>query len=250
MKKSFLSLLFVFLFSLSCFAEYYSFAVFGDVQGRETVFNDIISSINRDKSIKFAILTGDITGRGTPAEFAEYKKLKDRSAVPIYEVMGNHDIGRFYQGRKEFIKLYKERYYSFDIENIRYIMLDTSSDLGLGSGQWKWLKEQLSTSKIKLVFMHRPLVDASGSFPGHVMYPKSERIKLNDLLVAKKVKYVFSGHIHGYGREMENGVVYIVTAGGGANLYLPAFAGGFYHYVKVTVDDDKITDEVVKLYEN
>lgn len=62
------------------------------------------------------------------------------------------------------------------------------------------------------------------------------------------MRYVFAGHIHGYGREERNGTVYILTAGGGAPLYLPAFDGGFYHYVKVTVDGNKITDELVKVY--
>jgi 3',5'-cyclic AMP phosphodiesterase CpdA len=251
MKRFFLTLLFSLVISSCCFAEYYSFAVFSDTHSRFKVFKDIVDSMANDKSIQFAILAGDFTDRGTPAEYAEYKKFKKTSIVPIHELLGNHDIGRNGQGREIFKKWHKGgRYYYFDIASVRYILIDDSDDAGLGKDQWVWLNKVLDTNKTKLVFLHKPVVDPTQQMPKHVMYPTSERIELNDLFVKNKVKYVFSGHIHGYGRLEENGVIYVDVAGGGGTLYLPAFSGGFYHYVKVTVDDNGITDEVVKLYEN
>jgi hypothetical protein len=64
-----------------------------------------------------------------------------------------------------------------------------------------------------------------------------------------KVDYVFAGHIHGYARSVRDGVTYIVTAGGGAPLYLPPEFGGYYHFVRVDVEDDSVRDKVIHLYE-
>jgi predicted phosphodiesterase len=62
-----------------------------------------------------------------------------------------------------------------------------------------------------------------------------------------QVKMVVTGHIHGYARAERDGVIYLVTAGAGAPLYLPADFGGFYHYVKITVDGNKISEQVIKI---
>ena len=51
------------------------------------------------------------------------------------------------------------------------------------------------------------------------------------------------------GQEVD-GVVYIITAGAGAPLYAAPEDGGFYHFVKVTVQGDRVTDEVVRINRN
>jgi 3',5'-cyclic AMP phosphodiesterase CpdA len=247
-RKILLSLIFVLFLCAFCFAGQYSFAVFGDPQGRYSITKDLIAAINNDKSIGFVIITGDLTANGRLSEYDEYQKLKKTCNVPIYEVIGNHDFNLMGHGREMMKKWYGNRYYFMDLDNIRFVMMDNSNSRGLGSDQWQWLDKVLDTKSTILVFMHKPVIDATGYHPDHVMGPEKERSKLNRLLIEKHVRYIFSGHIHGYGRMEENGVIYVVAAGGGANLYLPAFAGGYYNYVKVTVDGDNISDEVVPLY--
>jgi 3',5'-cyclic AMP phosphodiesterase CpdA len=119
---------------------------------------------------------------------------------------------------------------------------------GLGEEQWSWLKKALLTKKKKFVFMHKPLFDPSGTYTSHVMAPQRELNKLQQLLIDNGVRYVIAGHIHGYSKAEDGSILYIVTAGAGAPLYLPHFNGGFYHYVMITVDNDKISDEVVRIY--
>jgi len=249
MKRQFLLALFLItILSCASFCVGFSFAVFGDNRDGEKVFNDMLSLIKMDSDIQFAVNTGDITPSGTKAEYNAYWADTDKANIKIFDVLGNHDIGTFGGGQEMFKKRYGQTYYYFDRDGYRFIMIDNSKSRGLGSAQWAWLRKALETHKKLFVFMHMPLFDISGNYPKHVMYPKSENEELKRLLEKNKARYIFAGHIHGYGREVQGSIVYVITGGAGAPLYLPHFNGGFYHYVKVTVDGDNIKDEMVKVY--
>ena len=249
MKRLALFLLsFIFFFQIVCYSARFSFAVFGDNRDGDAVFADIIKSINNDSDIKFAVNTGDLTPHGWCSEYDKYWQMCKACKVKIYDTIGNHDLGILNAGRNIFKNKYGEMYYSFDLDDSRFIIIDNSRSKGLGREQLKWLREVLDTKGMKFVFMHKPLFDPTGTYPNYVMTPKEESESLGKLFAKKGVSYVFAGHIHGYGREEKDGIVYILTAGAGAPLYLPAFNGGFYHYVKVTVDGSKITDEMVKVF--
>jgi hypothetical protein len=64
-----------------------------------------------------------------------------------------------------------------------------------------------------------------------------------------------AGHVHNYERYEHNGVIYIVSGGGGASPYsVQRQAGDFYnqpgptyHYCKITIDHDKLKLEMMKL---
>lgn len=237
-----------FLLQLPCYAARFSFAVFSDKQDKDAIFNDLISVMNQDKSIMFAINAGDLTDDGSQAQYDKYWQEKAKARVKIYDVIGNHDRGNLNSGYNIFKKKYGSTYSYFDQDDCRFILIDNSSGKGLGNEQWSWLQRTLTTKQKKFVFMHKPLFDPSGTYTSHVMAPQREIKKLQQLFIDNGVKYVITGHIHGYSRTEEGSIVYIVSAGAGAPLYLPHFNGGFYHYVKITVDDNNISDEVVKLY--
>jgi hypothetical protein len=65
--------------------------------------------------------------------------------------------------------------------------------------------------------------------------------------VTRKVTMVFAGHEHFYLRQTIDGIPHIITGGGGAPLYAKDEDGGFYHYIFVTVDGDKVKAEVVDI---
>lgn len=249
MKRTSILLLLLIILQLNCYAAKFSFAVFGDNRDGDKVFMDLIDRMNKDKSIKFAVNTGDLTSRGIEAEYEKYLDMSGSSMVEIHNAIGNHDIGFMGMGKGIFKNKFGADYYYFDHDDSRFIVMDNASGKGLGRKQWNWLKNALDTDKKIFVFMHKPIFDVSGSYPRYVMESRSESEALDMQLKMSKVKYVFAGHIHGYGRQKIDGIVYINTAGAGAPLYLPAFSGGFYHYVKVTVDGPKIKDEVVKIYD-
>jgi 3',5'-cyclic AMP phosphodiesterase CpdA len=248
MKKLLLALALIASIASVAYCEKFSFVVFSDSQQRMNVFADLITKVNMEGDIDFGVNNGDLTDHGTGLEYSRYWDMASKLKFKIYECLGNHDNGIAGTGKKIFENKYGKTYYYFDYKGSRFIILDDSRSKGLGKDQWQWLREVLRTDNKKFIFMHRPLFDMTGTIPSHIMTPVSEVKELKALLIKSKVKYVFAGHIHGYGRVKENGIVYIITAGAGAPLYMPHFSGGFYNYVKVTVDENEIEDEVVHVY--
>jgi hypothetical protein len=169
--------------------------------------------------------------------------------LKFYNTIGNHD--RMVDGISNYLKMFGNTYFSWDFEGYHFICLDNVSQTGLGTEQYKWLINVLNSNKRKnkFVFMHKPIFDITGSYPDTIMYPKRVGSDLLKLFAKNNVRAVFWGHIHGFAEEKRDGILYVLTGGGGAPLYLPKFSGGFNHYVKVSVDDGKVYDEVVKVEE-
>ena len=63
----------------------------------------------------------------------------------------------------------------------------------------------------------------------------------------RKVDAVFAGHEHHYQRKTVDGILHVITGGGGAPLYDREEDGGFYHFVRVTVDGDRVSAEVIDM---
>jgi len=242
-----LGVLAAFLLAAQAFA--FSFLVFGDSQGDDKVFSDLISRIKQERNVAFAVNNGDMTVYGKESEYQHYLQMVSKFKYPIYHVMGNHDAVR--GGWKNFEKYFGPSYYSFEYQNSHFIILDNSFRQSFDRKQFEWLKKDIASSpaRHKFVFMHRPTFDPSEIYQDYTMSGREVTQELMRLFTKFKVEYVFAGHIHGYARAEREGVSYIVTAGAGAPLYLPAGMGGFYNYVKVTVEDGRVGDQVVNIYE-
>ncbi len=238
------------LLNILCLSAFsFSFAVVGDNRDGETTFRSILNSIKKDRSIKFAVNTGDLTSLGTKWEYNKYKSMTDSSGIVFYNVVGNHDIKN--NGISTFNSMFGNRYISWESNGTVFITLDNVSQRGLDAGQLSWLKSIMAhqKSKTKIVFMHKPLFDVTGSFPDEVMYPKRLGRELTAMFEKNKVLAVFWGHIHGFGQETKNNILYVLAGGGGAPLYLPQFSGGFHHFVKVNVKGNKISIDTIKVNE-
>lgn len=227
----------------------FSFVVFGDNRDGEQTFKALIAKVNQEKDVAMAFNTGDFVTYGRESEYKHYKQLISALKAPVYHAMGNHDgvLG----GWKNFAKYFGPEYYSFDYQNCHFIVLNNAFRQSFDAAQFEWLKKDLAAAgeRHKFVFMHRPTFDPSEIYKDYVMSGREVTQELMRLFSKNKVDYVFAGHIHGYARAERDGVTYIVTAGAGAPLYLPPGFGGFNHYVKIEVDNDKITDRVIKIYE-
>ena len=46
---------------------------------------------------------------------------------------------------------------------------------------------------------------------------------------------------------MVDGIVHVITGGGGAPVYDREEDGGFFHFVRVTVDGDTVSGEVIDI---
>ena len=230
-------------------ADKFSFAVFGDNQDGDKVFIDLIDRLNNGASLAFAVNNGDLTPYGREAEYKKYLAMTNKLSVKLYNVPGNHDLVA--GGGKYYLKYIGPYYHSMDYANSHFIFLNNAFKDSFDKVQFNWLKEDLENNKKEhvFVFMHRPTFDPTEIYAGYIMSGRRTVEEVMALFKRNKVDYVFAGHIHGYAKAEREGTVYIVTGGAGAPLHLPRDIGGFNHYVKITVDGDKIQEKVVKIYE-
>ena len=227
----------------------FTFVVFGDNRDGDKIFMDLVAKVNQEEGIAFAVNTGDFVSHGRKSEYEKYLGMESDLKAKIYHVPGNHDLVG--GGEKYFRKYFGHFYYSFDYRNSHFVILNNAFKRHFDAEQFEWLKRDLAKTKKEniFVFTHRPTADPTEIYKGYIMSGKKVIEELMGVFRRYKVDYVIAGHIHGYARAERDGTIYIVTGGAGAPLYLPKDFGGFYHYVKISVDGNKIKDKVVKIYE-
>ena len=138
------------------------FAVIGDSGSGDKEQYEVADQMTKYRAaFKFdsVIMLGDnIYGGQKPKDldkkFAQpYKALLD-AGVKFYATLGNHDS----QDNKNYppFNMGGQRYYSYNIKNVRFFVLDTDS---LDPQQQAWLEGALKDSKDqwKIVYFHHPL---------------------------------------------------------------------------------------------
>ncbi len=171
----------------------------------------------------------------------------------VIELMNEMQVNRPLRNRQAWGRIDLTTHFSVD--NAIFILLDSQivqHKRKIEGEQYDWLENLLanSTKKHKFVFLHHPMYPEKGK--GHNYgrsldkYPK-QRDRLQSLFVRYKVTAVFEGHEHLYLRKKINGIMHIITGGGGAPLYAEEKDGGFYHFIRITVNGDKVVGEVVDL---
>ncbi len=191
-----------------------------------------------------------------PFFFQPYQALAKRA--PIFPVLGNHDynsqrgqpyLDAFYLPQNN--PAHTERYYSFDWGNAHFTALDFNT--GPDAKQLEWLKNDLAATDKpwKFVFYHQAIY-SSGPH-GHEDWVTAKRALLAPIFEQAKVDVVFNGHDHDYERTQPiNGVLYIVSGGGGGPLYqvnpqpFSAYAETTYHTVFATLDGCTLTLQAIK----
>jgi 3',5'-cyclic AMP phosphodiesterase CpdA len=238
----------------------FTFVVIGDNRSGDETYKKLVSMIMERKP-DFVVNTGDmIVTPGNKREWARFWELSKPITVPYFLTVGNHEV---YSKAPLSEKTYRdevdlpgnELYYSFKAGNSLFIVLDSSfagQEKKITGEQYRWLEGVLanSTRKHKFVFLHHPLYTDLGK--GHHAhdsldkYPDS-RDRLEALFAKVKVDAVFAGHEHYYERRTVDGILHIITGGGGAPIYDKEEYGGFNHFVIVTVDGDNVSAEVVDI---
>ncbi|MBR5925525.1 MAG: calcineurin-like phosphoesterase C-terminal domain-containing protein [Bacteroidales bacterium] len=204
---------------------------YSDIAGFQRFTDDVTAykAANAGKKV-YALTLGDMTwdiywiprnesgnawGTGAGVGFKEYLTLINQrvSGIPIYHTIGNHDHSMFFAGDVETVKDYKQNiaptYYSFNIGNVHYIVLDdilctntgNTSDSSYGrsynttvtSAQLTWLERDLSyvsTSTPLVVATHAPLYREDG------VTRITNSSALIDILDNYPEVHLFSGHTH------------------------------------------------------
>jgi hypothetical protein len=147
------------------------------------------------------------------------------------------------------------------------IALDTMSPLTEGSEQLTWLKDTVGglphAVEFVIVTLHHPPVADIQTRLRLDHNPRPNEIALAEYLkdVSRSTEarfIVVAGHIHNYERFLEDGVVYLVSGGGGAVPYevdrTPSdlYKGidfPNYHYVRLTIASGRLKGEMYRLDE-
>ncbi len=227
----------------------FSFAILGDNRDGNNVLKIIISKINKDNDISFAINNGDLVPDGYKKEFSNYLNIIKTSKKPFISIIGNHEIP-WYDGESNYKKVFGKTHFSFVYGNSYFIVLD-SSDKKIGNKQLKWLEKELQKSQKytnRFVITHVPLYDPRyGKYAkGHSLKSPKKIKKLNNLLDIYRVNMIFCSHIHFYYQGFWQKTPFIITGGAGAPLKKYK-DNGFYNFVKVTVKGKEIKYKVIKI---
>ena len=212
------------------------------------------------------LLSGDVPYNGSVQN--DYHVYQQETTVwrdaklRVYPAMGNHElhgdeVREPNNWWNAFPELKGRRWYSVAFGNAYLLSLDSNLPLTADSSQQVWLLDQLAhlPPETRFVFVslhHPPVADSIEGSHSHDVRP-NERV-LVDLLekraaTSKAKIVVIAGHIHNYQRFFQNGVVYLVSGGGGAKPYpisrTPAdlyqdksFPN--YHYLRFDFDGERL----------
>jgi hypothetical protein len=227
----------------------------------------LVSQITNEKP-SAVVLNGDVPLSGdVKNDYAVFKAESQpwRDAhLHVFPALGNHEFHGDPRNALEnwwssFPELRNRRWYSAQIGSRAYVIaLDSDTSLLPGSDQARWLSKQIdslpATIDFVLITMHHPPVADVQTRLEIDHNPRPNEIALKDFLsrVAQTAhaRFVVSaGHIHNYERNVRDGVVYLVSGGGGAHpvyvertpedLYRSALFPNF-HYVKLTLQKDRL----------
>jgi acid phosphatase type 7 len=188
------------------------------------------------------LLTGDMPFHGSdPADWKVYSQETaawTQERLRIYPTIGNHEgLPDPAKGLTNYFAAYPQlenhNYYSVQLGNVYLITLDSSTFMGAGSTQHRWLEAQVahipSSADFVFLLFHTPLVsDLQTAFMLGIPDPTtlSLRHELETWAGKSRAKFVvFNGHIHNYERFEMNGIMHVISGGGGARPY-PIFIRG------------------------
>lgn len=219
------------------------------------------------------VISGDLPLDGSVAN--DYAIFHDETAawrqagLRVYPTLGNHELKHGQDIAPTnwwaaFPELNHRRWYSVAFGNSLILSVDSDLPLTEGSRQQLWVKDQIehlpATTKYVFVSLHHPPVaDGIANNPSHDARPNEQALAA--LLEAMQPNthaafVVIAGHIHNYERFNQNGVIYLVSGGGGAHPYPvnrtprdfyqdPSFPN--FHYVRFEFDGKTLHATMVRL---
>lgn len=210
----------------------YSFGLVADIHlwGVEpswmanTKFNNALSHFE-NSNCAFCIIAGDLTQTGLyrrtddsdpsttyldEGQFAKYKEICDKHAIPVYELMGNHESyhGMPITNNLNLLETYmgkRELSYSVTQGNDLFILCGQPKDAWVMSDEdFQWVKETLEANRDKrcFVFVHSYIEEDSGDAKDYrensifEYWGTTKKNAFMDLLRQHDNVILFHGHSH------------------------------------------------------
>jgi 3',5'-cyclic AMP phosphodiesterase CpdA len=146
----------------------------------------------------FCLILGDNAETGIEEQYKEYAALVDKLetgyGIPVYSIVGNHDL--YNHGWRHYTKYCSPytSYYHFTTGNFSWYALDSGNGT-LGGDQLRNLIDNLQNDPHpKVVFSHYPMY--AGGIYYYSLSDPHERAALISAFAKYNVKIVLSGHLH------------------------------------------------------
>jgi acid phosphatase type 7 len=190
------------------------FVIYGDTRTNQKVHRKVVLAAV-EQHPDFIVQTGDLVANSnSAAQWRNFDRIIEpvrKSNIGYYPARGNHDVGKRSKYAEEMpASLHSGNifYYRFDIQNLRFLALDTESDLSVKSGQYKWLEKELkdarTENKFVVPFFHQAIFSVGDRHGSNVLLQSI----LHPLFKQYGVRLVFQGHDHIYYRTTRDGIVY------------------------------------------
>ena len=243
---------------------------------REAVIDDVVEN---NPNMEFILHEGDMTlAGGEQNEWDIYYEDIDSAVqndVQFYYAVGNHETYTYrlengsYGPAQSNVSTYmanvemlgNERYYSFNHNQIHFIVINTEEFwdnddyfFDITTAQYDWIINDLANNDkpFTIALFHRPCYSIRSNY--RVENAEAIASVLEPIFIEYGVNLAFSGHDHYYYRTTRNDITHVVTGGAGAPLYVPEKTGlaiegdvyfAKYHYVNVSVTEDTIKLETL-----
>jgi hypothetical protein len=220
-------------------------------------------------------INGDLPWHGVAKDYDVYREETRRwreQNLRIYPSLGNHEFSAcslpacLERWWSTFPELRGRRWYSVAVgSKILALALDSDASLLPGSEQALWLKTQFAALDPKVEFVlivlhHPPLSDVQTTLLADHNVRPNERALAEYLGTIVRLTHariaVIAGHVHNYERFVEDGVVYLVSGGGGAKPYpVDRTAADLYqgtdfpnyHYIRFELRGKTLVAEMIRL---
>jgi acid phosphatase type 7 len=220
-------------------------------------------------------ISGDLPWHGVATDYKVYRsetRAWRKKHLRIYPALGNHEFSQCLEPSclelwwKSFPQLRGRRWYSVAIgSKVVAISLDSDTALDPGSEQGAWLEQQVaalgSAVRMVLIVMHHPPVAdvQTVKLVDHNPRPNEEALVpfLRMAAANSAARFVVSaGHIHNYERNAQDGVMFLVSGGGGAKPYevdrtqpdlYQATDFPNFHYVRFELQAGTLKGEMIRL---
>jgi hypothetical protein len=223
----------------------FSFAVLGDNKNSIKTFDILKKSLDRE-DVLFSIDVGDLAFDGEEVKFRLFANQVLGLKAPMLTALGNHDIEA--GGLANYERIFGPRYYSFAVGDSYFIVLDDSDGRSVDPHQMRWFESELKKGNDydhRFVFLHIPPFRGlrNMSMPmREFLSDRKNADEIKHLCVEYAVDYVFGSHMHTFDYDLWPWAShYVITGGGGAELWDVDRFRDMHHYLKITVSRDGVT---------
>ena len=256
-----------------------AFVVYGDTRFTQRV--DVVNTIARRALVEkiasekpVAILIGgDLVYDGNdPGDYQTYRSETTawtQDKIPVFPALGNHELKGCAGDQSACLEnwwnafgdlsLRPHRWYSVAIgSSLLALVLDSDAPLKPGSEQRAWFEQQIAGAgaqvKFILIVLHYPPV-RDPLFPRMRDEKEIARYLSRHARSLRSSVLVVGSHVHNYERYAKDGVMYVVSGGGGAKpVPAPRMFGELshlrtgvnFHYLRLTLLDDRLTCVMVR----